>query len=153
MSDQWFYSRDGQQYGPVSMSELKNLAASDVVQPNDYVWREGMANWVLATQVAGIFEPGAAPPPPPAGPMSRGDVSNKRITAGVLALLLGSLGVHKFVLGMTGPGLILLLSTVCTCFLGSAVTSIIGLIEGIIYLSKSDDDFYRDYIVNKKQWF
>jgi TM2 domain-containing membrane protein YozV len=153
VSDQWFYSRDGRQYGPVPTSELKSLAASGVVLPSDYVWREGMTNWALATQVEGIFEPGAAPPPPPTAPLSRGDVSNKRITAGVLGLLLGSLGVHKFVLGMTGPGLILLLSTICTCFIGSAVTSIIGLIEGIIYLSKSDEDFYRDYIVNKKPWF
>ena len=31
--------------------------------------------------------------------------------------------------------------------------SLIGFIEGIIYLTKSDQDFYLDYIVKKKGWF
>jgi len=80
-------------------------------------------------------------------------VESKRILCGVLAILLGGLGVHKFVLGMTTPGLILLLATLLTCGVGGAVTSVIGLIEGIIYLTKSDEEFYRVYEVEKKQWF
>jgi len=78
---------------------------------------------------------------------------SKRVLAGVLAILLGSLGIHKFVLGMTTPGIILLLATVLTCGLGSMVTSIIGLVEGIIYLTKSDREFVQTYQIEKKQWF
>lgn len=81
------------------------------------------------------------------------EVSNKKLAAGICAILLGSLGVHKFILGMTTPGVIMLLITLLTCGVGSFATSIIGIIEGIIYLTKSDEEFYRDYMVNKKEWF
>jgi TM2 domain-containing membrane protein YozV len=81
------------------------------------------------------------------------DIANKKLAAGICAILLGSLGIHKFILGMTTPGVIMLLITVLTCGIGGAATSIIGIIEGIIYLTKSDEEFYRDYMVNKKEWF
>ena len=79
--------------------------------------------------------------------------AGKKIAAGVCGILLGALGVHKFILGMTKPGLILLLSTVLTCGFGGIVTSIIGLVEGIVYLTKSDEEFYELYAVQKKAWF
>jgi TM2 domain-containing membrane protein YozV len=80
-------------------------------------------------------------------------VESKRILCGVLAILLGSLGVHKFVLGLTTPGLILLLGTVLTCGFGASITWIIGIIEGIVYLTKSDAEFIQTYQVEKKAWF
>jgi TM2 domain-containing membrane protein YozV len=76
-----------------------------------------------------------------------------KVAAGLCAILLGYLGVHKFILGMTTPGIIMLLVTLLTCGIGAAVTSIIGLVEGIIYLTKSDQDFYETYVVGKKEWF
>lgn len=88
------------------------------------------------------------PPPPSTGP----DPS-KKILAGILAILLGSLGIHKFVLGMNKPGLIMLLVTVLTCGFGGLVMQIIGLIEGILYLTKSDEEFHQLYVVGKKEWF
>ncbi len=81
------------------------------------------------------------------------EFAGKKIAAGICGILLGGLGIHKFVLGLTTPGIIMLLVTLLTCGIGSIVTSIIGLIEGIIYLTKSDEDFYQDYAVNKKGWF
>ncbi|MGQ0635576.1 MAG: NINE protein [Planctomycetaceae bacterium] len=81
------------------------------------------------------------------------DANSKKTAAGICGILLGSLGIHKFILGFTTPGLILLLVTVLTCGIGGAATGIIGLIEGIIYLTKTDEDFYQIYIVEKKQWF
>lgn len=74
---------------------------------------------------------------------------NKKIVAGVLAILLGGLGVHKFILGYTQEGIIQLVIGIVTCGMGS----IIGLIEGIIYLTKSDQEFYETYQVNKRGWF
>ena len=77
-------------------------------------------------------------------------VDNKKIAAGILAILLGPLGIHKFILGYTKEGIIWLVISVLTC---GIVTSLLGLIEGIIYLTKSNDEFYQMYQVNKKAWF
>jgi TM2 domain-containing membrane protein YozV len=74
---------------------------------------------------------------------------NKKVVAGILGILLGFFGVHKFYLGYTKEGIIQLIVSCVTCGFGS----IIGLIEGIIYLTKSDDEFYQTYQVGKKPWF
>ncbi len=76
-----------------------------------------------------------------------------KIAAGLLGIFLGALGIHKFYLGNTTAGVIMLVVSLVTCGLGAVVMEIIGLIEGIIYLTKSDADFYRIYVVNKKAWF
>ncbi len=75
--------------------------------------------------------------------------ADKKIIAGICGILLGGFGVHKFILGYTTEGIIQLVIGVVTCGAGG----IIGLIEGIIYLTKSDEDFVRTYIQNKKGWF
>ncbi|MER3433260.1 MAG: hypothetical protein C4288_07490 [Leptolyngbya sp. ERB_1_1] len=81
-----------------------------------------------------------------------GDAS-KKIAAGICAILLGGFGVHKFILGYTTEGIILLAATLLTCGLGAMVTSIIGIAEGVIYLTKSDDEFVNTYVNSKKAWF
>jgi TM2 domain-containing membrane protein YozV len=58
-----------------------------------------------------------------------------RVTAGVLGLLLGGLGIHKFYLGNAGLGILYLL------FFWTFIPAIIGFIEGIIYLVQSDEEF------------
>ena len=78
---------------------------------------------------------------------------NKKMMAGILGILLGSLGIHKFVLGYNKEGFILLGITVITCGFGGAITYVIGLVEGIIYLTKSDEEFYNTYQAGKKPWF
>lgn len=75
---------------------------------------------------------------------------NKKIFAGISAILLGVLGIHKFILGYTLEGIIWLVISLCTY---GTVTGVLGLIEGIIYLTKSDEEFYQTYQVNKKGWF
>lgn len=73
--------------------------------------------------------------------------AEKKLVAGLLAILLGGFGVHKFYLGYTKEGVIqLLLSLVC-------IGGIIGIIEGIIYLTKSDAEFVATYVTGKKGWF
>lgn len=74
---------------------------------------------------------------------------NKKVLAGVMGILFGGLGIHKFILGYTKEGLLQILITVVTCGVGS----ILGLIEGIIYLTKSDEEFYQTYQMNKRPWF
>ncbi len=76
-----------------------------------------------------------------------------RVAAGLLGLFLGGLGIHKFYLGYTKEGVIMLVITLATCGIGGTVISIIGFIEGIIYLTKSDDDFQYLYVQNYKPWF
>jgi TM2 domain-containing membrane protein YozV len=81
------------------------------------------------------------------------DISSKKMTAGLLGILIGGLGIHKFVLGYQNAGLIMLLVSLLTCLVASPIMSAIGLIEGILYLTKSDEEFYRTYILGKKEWF
>ena len=78
--------------------------------------------------------------------------ASKKIAAGLCGIFLGSLGVHKFILGYTTEGLTMLLITLLTCGLGWIVMSIIGFIEGIIYLTMSDEQFVNTYVLNKKGW-
>jgi len=86
---------------------------------------------------------------------------NKKILAGILGIFLGGLGVHKFILGYNKEGGILLgiwlIGAVLSCvgigLLLIWIPGVIGLIEGIIYLTKSDEEFYNTYQVGKKPWF
>ena len=75
--------------------------------------------------------------------------AEKKLVAGIFGILLGGLAIHKFYLGYTKEGIIQIIITVFTCGLGG----ILGLIEGIIYLTKSDEDFVKTYVQGKKGWF
>jgi TM2 domain-containing membrane protein YozV len=79
--------------------------------------------------------------------------AEKKIPAGICGILLGALGVHKFILGYTKEGLIMLLVTILTFGFLGFVMGIIGLIEGIIYLVKPDEEFAATYVNAKKGWF
>ena len=74
---------------------------------------------------------------------------NKKVLAGIKGILFGGFGIHKFILGYTQEGIIQIVVTIVTC----GIFSIVGFIEGIIYLTKSDEDFYQTYQVGKKGWF
>ena len=71
-----------------------------------------------------------------------GGPPKSRIVAGVLALLLGGIGVHKFYLGKAGFGILYLL------FFWTFVPAIIALVEGIIYLVQDDRTFGAKQGVN-----
>jgi TM2 domain-containing membrane protein YozV len=89
------------------------------------------------------------------------EAENKKILAGILGIVLGAFGVHKFILGYQKEGFILLGITIVGFVLSCIgigifmvwISGMIGLIEGIIYLTKSDEDFYNTYQVGKKPWF
>lgn len=92
---------------------------------------------------------------------------SKKIVAGILGILLGSLGIHKFYLGIQQPAIIMLaitagcwVLTVFTLGIAGLITipvlsamGIIGLVEGIIYLTKTDEQFRQEYEIGKKPWF
>ena len=76
------------------------------------------------------------------------EAHNKKIVAGILGILLGCWGIHKFYLGYTTAGIIMLV-----LFFVCGISGLIGLIEGILYLTKSDEEFYRTYIAGQRPWF
>ena len=93
----------------------------------------------------------------PMAELSETEISNKKLAAGLLAIFLGSFGIHKFVLGYNKAAVIMLVvglaGGVVTCGVATAVMSIIGLIEGVIYLTKTTDEFRELYIDQEKAWF
>jgi TM2 domain-containing membrane protein YozV len=165
----YYFAAGNDRKGPFTLEELRGQG----VRPEMLVWTEGMADWQPASSVPELSPlfgppvppgPGFPPPPPPpsmqyASPMTsapaynQADVNSKKILAGLMGILFGGLGIHKFVLGFSGTGAIMLCVSVLSCGFGAAVMGPVGLIEGIMYLTKSDADFYQQYIVEKKQWF
>jgi TM2 domain-containing membrane protein YozV len=92
--------------------------------------------------------------------------AEKKLAAGLCGILIGGLGIHKFVLGYQQEGIIMLSANLGSIVLVmiscgflfplifvSMAVGIVGLIEGIIYLTKSDEEFVQTYILNKKPWF
>ena len=153
----YFMAVGSEQRGPFSKEQL----LAEGLRPEMMVWTDGMPQWQRADSVAdlaSLFAPAAAVapigyagvsvlPPPPI------NVSSTKLAAGRCAILIGGLGIHKFIIGATTAGVITLVISLATCGIGAAVFHVIGIIEGIIYLSKSDEEFYQTYMVQKKAWF
>ena len=100
----------------------------------------------------------------PGGPrVSVSDGQKKKSVAAILAILLGSFGAHKFYLGYTNEAIIMLIVSLLGWILAGAglgfaiifpfIMGIVAFIEFVIYLTKSDTDFEKTYIVGKKSWF
>lgn len=79
--------------------------------------------------------------------------ADKKVVAGILGILLGGLGIHKFMLGYQKEGVIMLLVSVLSCFTLYGIIHVIGIVEGIMYLTKTDEAFVREYIYGRKGWF
>lgn len=107
------------------------------------------------------------PAPPVAtmpGELTPSEIQSKKLASGLLGILLGALGIHKFYLGYQREGIIMILVTLLGGVVGSfntcgllfpvaAVMPVIGLVEGILYLIKSDQEFADTYLRNRKPWF
>lgn len=164
-----FIGADGRQYGPVTIEQIRQWLAENRLRADSLVQPEGSTDWKplsafpeLAPGVAGVPPIAAAPPVVRAASTPNPRASNK-IAAGICGILLGGFGVHKFILGYSGAGGIMLAITLCSVFGGIltcgllwpayGVIHVIGLVEGIIYLTKSDDEFVRIYVDGRKEWF
>jgi TM2 domain-containing membrane protein YozV len=145
---------DGRPYGPASVEEMRRWIAENRVNAQTPVQMEGSQEWKPLCSFSEFASGLNAVPPPIAPPPSAvASRASNKIPAGVCGILLGPLGIHKFILGYTGAGLIMLLVTVLSCFILWPILHIIGLIEGIIYLCKSDEEFVRTYVDARKEWF
>lgn len=156
MEKEWFVAKSGVRLGPFSSEEVKGLLIQGEISNSTKVWKKGLVDW---EDLSVHFSKADIPPPININNIASENQNLKKVkpenklAAGLCGIFLGAFGIHKFVLGFSTPGLIMLLTTMLTCGVGALVMGTIGLIEGIIYLAKSDEDFIQNYIIDKKQWF
>jgi TM2 domain-containing membrane protein YozV len=154
-----FIGADGQQYGPVNIEQLRLWLAENRLRADTLVQAEGSLDWKplssfpeLAAELKSIpptiTPPSAVPPVAESNPRA-----SDKIPAGICGILLGTFGVHKFILGYTGTGVLMLLVSILSCGTLAPLMHLIGLIEGILYLTKTDDEFVRLYVDGRKEWF
>lgn len=156
---------DGQVYGPVGIDVLKQwclegrivaqtslidaingrvIQAKDVYELAEEFLDQPPRPYSAPTYGAPPLQTQAPPPQPYMGyqrnmPIGYSEPKQK-VVAGVLGILVGSLGIHRFYLGYNGVGIAMLLITVLTCGYGGIITGIWGLIEGILCLTGSMTD-------------
>lgn len=149
--------------GAVPPTSADAGAAAPGQPSNDYYAAPGYA----APQTPPHAGPGAVPPQQPyygyqqpyyQQPYSQPMVTTKdHVAAGLLAIFLGAFGIHKFYLGYNTAGFIMLAVTIIggmlTFTLASWVIWVIAVIEGILYLTKSQTEFEQIYVLNKREWF
>ncbi|HEY8889707.1 MAG TPA: TM2 domain-containing protein [Clostridium sp.] len=82
-------------------------------------------------------EPQASPMYTPTGAPAK---YKSKTTAGILGILLGGLGIHKFYMGRIGMGILYIV------FCWTYIPALLGVIEGVIYLTASDEKFYNNYV-------
>lgn len=81
----------------------------------------------------GSWGPAPSPPTAPSPYVAPDPQAKSRLTAGLLGIFLGSLGVHRFYLGYTSVGVLQILVTIATLGIGA----VWGFVEGIVILSGS----------------
>ena len=77
---------------------------------------------------------------------SNGPSGKSRGIAGLLAILVGAIGVHYFYIGKTGAGVVFLLATLLTCGLLGVVTEIVSLIQGILFFTSTQEEFESRWV-------
>lgn len=80
------------------------------------------------------------------GPFDMGPSGKSRGVAGLLAILVGALGIHYFYVGKTTMGLIFLFCSIISCGILAALTSLCGIVQGIVMLTMTEEDFENHYV-------
>lgn len=144
---QYFIYFQGKQVGPMEKEALLNYG----LNRDSYVWEVGTPSWVTASSVQEL-----ADILPPAPPFSNGqsnnynnpnlpidpEMSSKKLTAALLAIILGSLGIHYFYLGKGVAGIITIVLSMCTC----GIWGILMFVQGIVMLTMTDQQFANKYV-------
>ena len=85
---EWFYVENGREKGPITAGQLKELAASGQLRPDDLIWKDGLKGWKPAGQLKGLFSQANVAADSPAGdPVI--DLESVELVASS-----GSLGLH-----------------------------------------------------------
>jgi TM2 domain-containing membrane protein YozV len=161
---------DGREYGPVDMATLLQWVNEKRVLPGTMVRDVTTGQVRAAGQMPALQAAFSGPPmiqptigfgspytiPSSAYSVPMG-IRDKRLAAGICGILLGAFGVHKFIIGQPRAGAIMLATTILggllTSGLAAIAMNVIGIIEGVFYLTKSDATFYNEYIIGGKAWF
>jgi TM2 domain-containing membrane protein YozV len=135
---EWHYSIDGVQHGPATLSEVLSLIRYQSLSKSDLVWKSSMTQWAPASHVPELvagFSQGAK------GNANRGvDTGPKsKATAIILALFLGSLGIHHFYLGNNLRGILMIVLLLAG--IGLIACPIIALVEAILIGTANDETF------------
>jgi hypothetical protein len=104
--EQWFYAVGGARQGPVTAAQLRRMTQDGRIARDDLVWREGLADWVPARTLKGLFDgPGAPPPVPPPLPKDPGPGprNNPPSSSTVGWFAAGGLGLVILYLTSRGP--------------------------------------------------
>lgn len=78
------------------------------------------------------------------------------VAAGIMAIFFGVFGIHKFYMGLTNEGFIMLAVTIIgsliTFGVAAFIVQLIAVAEGLIYLVKTQTQFEQDYVYGKRKW-
>lgn len=99
---EWYYGKDGQQYGPVDEATLKARAATGEIAFSDLIWKEGMEKWLPMSQIPELSETTsiAAAPVSPSGSPEAPSVNPLVGGAIPLALPTSGLAIASLVCGI-----------------------------------------------------
>lgn len=131
-------------------------------QPGGQAYQQSQGPWQANQQSQGPWQANQAYSQPYGQPYQQpyaqaAPNTKDHVAAGLLAIFLGSLGIHKFYLGYNTPGFIMLAVTIVGSIfslgLAGLAMVVISIVEGVLYLSKSQTEFEQIYVFNKKEWF
>ncbi|MCI0744773.1 MAG: NINE protein [Verrucomicrobia subdivision 3 bacterium] len=119
---------DGQQYGPVTESQIRDWVVAGRANGQSLAQAEGSLEWKPLSSFSEFSDLASLAIAPPL--IAATDQRKSKLVAGLLGLLIPWSGVHRFYLGYVAIGVAQLLVSILTCGLGS----IWGFIEGILIL-------------------
>jgi uncharacterized RDD family membrane protein YckC len=146
MAEEWYVGSNGQQSGPFTLQQLRQMAASGQLSKTDLIWKEGLANWVPCSSAKGLFpaaadfsptsSPRPAPrptAPPPRGPVpSEGGLAGSDVTGGVDPLLTGQTTPNPATIGGAPFQLAEFLPRVGAALLDALFLGLIGCIPNVL---------------------
>lgn len=122
---------DQKEYGPISAQQVRQWISEGRAGSTTIAQAEGSMEWKPLSnfpEFASLFLNQYAPPPTF---LPQYDNRKSKLAAGLLGILLGSIGVHRFYLGYTTIGVVQILVTCITCGFGA----VWGFIEGILIIA------------------